>query len=97
MDSRELHACLVHAPADVAVVETWVTIGWLTAPPGDGFGEVDRARAQLICDLRHMGVNDEGIPVILDLVDQLNGVRRTLREALAALAARDDTELAPPA
>jgi chaperone modulatory protein CbpM len=87
MDSRELHACLIHAPADVAIVETWVAIGWLTPPPQDGFGEVDLARAQLICDLWHMGVNDEGIPVILDLVDQLHGVRRTLREALTALAA----------
>ena len=86
MDSRELHASLIHAPADVAIVETWVAVGWLT-PPQEGFGEVDRARAQLICDLCHMGVNDEGVPVILDLVDQLNGVRRMLRDTLAELAA----------
>jgi chaperone modulatory protein CbpM len=87
MDTRELHDRLIHAPADVAIVETWVAIGWLTPPPRDGFGEVDRARAQLICDLCQMGVNEEGIPIILDLVDQLNGVRRTLREVLAELAA----------
>jgi chaperone modulatory protein CbpM len=97
MDSRELHARLIHAPAEFTIVETWVAIGWLTAPPRDGFGEVDRARAQLICDLCHMGVNEEGIPIILDLVDQLNGVRRTLRDALAELAAvRDGGEFAPP-
>jgi len=87
MDSRELHACLINAPGEATVVETWVSIGWLTPPRRNDFSEVDRARAQLICDLCHMGVNEEGIPVILDLVDQLNGVRRTLRDALAELAA----------
>src|SRR5262245_38678963 len=90
MDSRELHASLIHAPAEVTIVEAWVATGWLVPSHAD-FSEVDRARAQLICDLRHMGVNDEGIPVILDLVDQLHGVRRTLREVLAAFADRDVT------
>jgi chaperone modulatory protein CbpM len=35
-----------------------------------------------------MGVNDDGIPIILDLVDQLHGVRRTLRNVLAVLEAQ---------
>jgi chaperone modulatory protein CbpM len=38
------------------------------------------ARAQLIQDLREeMGVNDEGVALILQLIDQIHGLRRALR------------------
>jgi chaperone modulatory protein CbpM len=81
---------LVHARLDTASLETWVAAGWL-APPHDGatgdFSELDVARAQLIHDLRRMGVNDEGVPVILDLIDQLHGLRRVLREVLTVVDA----------
>jgi hypothetical protein len=37
------------------------------------------ARAQLIRDLKDdLGVNDEGVGVILNLVDQVHGLRRVL-------------------
>jgi chaperone modulatory protein CbpM len=39
-----------------------------------------------------MGVNEEGIAVILDLVDQLHGVRLALREILSAVAAQPEPE-----
>jgi chaperone modulatory protein CbpM len=40
---------------------------------------VDLARAQLIRDLRDdLGVNDEGISVILHLLDQVHGLRRSM-------------------
>jgi chaperone modulatory protein CbpM len=52
------------------------------------FSEIDLARVQLIVDLKEdMGVNDEGVPIILDLVDQINGLRRLLNEFLPALHA----------
>jgi chaperone modulatory protein CbpM len=88
VESGEPREFLVHARIDVATFETWVEAGWML-PPRDGscICEVDLARAQFIRDLMDMGVNDEAIPVILDLVDQLHGVRRTLREVLAACAA----------
>jgi chaperone modulatory protein CbpM len=88
VESGEPRNFFVHARIDTATVETWVEAGWL-APPRDGsrFSEVDLARAQFIRDLKDMGVNDEAVPVILDLVDQLHGVRRTLREVLTAFAA----------
>jgi chaperone modulatory protein CbpM len=35
-------------------------------------------------------VNDDGIPVILDLVDQLHGLRRTLRDVLARIHAQPE-------
>ena len=45
--------------------------------------EVDAARAHLIHDLqKDLGVNEAGIDVILDLLDQLYGLRCTLREEL---------------
>jgi chaperone modulatory protein CbpM len=73
---------VAHAPLGAEVLEAWIEAGWLV-PRQDGakrnFFAVDLARAHLIHDLEHLGVNDEGIPVILDLVDQLHGLRRTLR------------------
>ena len=84
---------LVHARLDAHVLETWIEAGWL-APQREGqardFSDVDLARAQLILDLRQLGVNDEGIPVILDLVDPLHGLRRMLRGLLAAIQAQSN-------
>ena len=75
----------VDAPFDAEVVELWIQEGWLV-PHQEGesrLSEVDLARAQLIHDLKHdLGVNDEGIPLILDLIDQLHGLRRVMRELL---------------
>jgi len=49
--------------------------------PELSFSEIDIARARLIRDLQvDFGVNDEGVGVILNLVDQLYGMRRTLME-----------------
>ena len=51
------------------------------------FTEADLARARLIRELkRDFGVNDEGIGVILNLLDQVHG----LRGALAAMCERKD-------
>jgi chaperone modulatory protein CbpM len=43
------------------------------------FSDIDVARAHLIRDLKgDFGVNDEGVDIILHLVDQLHGLRRAL-------------------
>jgi chaperone modulatory protein CbpM len=48
------------------------------------FSDVDLARAQLIRDLREdLGVNDEGVSVILHLLDQMHGLRSSMRDLLA--------------
>jgi chaperone modulatory protein CbpM len=83
-----------HARLDVEVLESWIEIGWL-APRQEAetrrFSEIDLARVDLIRDLMlGMGVNEEGIAVILDLVDQLHGVRLALREVLSAVAAQPE-------
>lgn len=90
MDGGDMREFLVHARLDMVTVETWVAAGWLAPLQGRRqFSAVDRARAEFIRDLKEMGVNDEAVPVILDLVDQLHGVRRRLREVLAACTAPD--------
>jgi chaperone modulatory protein CbpM len=87
---------IMHARLDANVLETWIEAGWL-APRQEAevrrFSDIDLARAELIRDLVHgMGVNEEGITVILDLVDQLHGVRLALREILSAVAAQSEPE-----
>ncbi len=80
---------LLRARLDAASLEAWVEAGWLMprqAGSGRAFSELDLARAWLIRDLREgMGVNDEGVAVVLDLLDQVHGLRRALRRLGAAL------------
>jgi chaperone modulatory protein CbpM len=78
---------VLHARIDAETLDTWLEAGWLAPRRDEGrthFSEIDLARAHLINDLNNLGVNDAGVPVILDLVDQLHGVRRVLRELLSA-------------
>ena len=90
METREF---LLAARLEAGALEAWIKEGWL-APRrncgGGRFSDVDLARAQLIRDLGELGVNDEGIPVILDLIDQLYGLRRTLRELLSIIHAQPE-------
>jgi chaperone modulatory protein CbpM len=83
------------ARVEAAVLETWVEAGWIVPredTEAQRFSEVDVARARLIQDLRHdLGVNDEGVAIILDLVDQIHGLRGRLRELCAALSAQPET------
>src|SRR3977135_3273740 len=89
----ETRAFLLAARLEAGALEAWIKKGWL-APRRNGgggrFSDVDLARAQLIRDLGELGVNDEGIPVILDLIDQLYGLRRTLRELLSIIHAQPE-------
>ncbi len=91
MRTREF---LLAARLDATALETWVEAGWL-APRRDeqaaDFSETDLARARLIRDLQHdMGVNEEAIPIILDLIDQVHGLRTMLREVATAVCTQPD-------
>jgi chaperone modulatory protein CbpM len=64
----------------------WLDEGWL-APSLNEVGvvlsEIDVARARLIRDLRDdIGVNDEGVGVILSLIDQVHGLRSMVQALL---------------
>jgi len=61
---------------ETTMVEYCVSAGWI-APEVPGYSDADLARACLVRDLREaMGVNDEGVSVALDLLDQIHGLRR---------------------
>ncbi len=82
-----IHEFVIRARVEQQSVETWIAAGWLVPPqtePEPMFSDVDLARAQLIRDLREdLGVNDEGVSVILHLLDQMHGLRSSLRDLLA--------------
>src|SRR5918996_4161326 len=86
---------LLRARLDARTLRTWIMAGWVLPRRngnGERFSEADLARVRLIRDLKSdIGVNDEGVTVILDLVDQMHGLRRILRELLSAVCAQSDT------
>lgn len=69
---------------DAATLNVWIDEEWLI-PRASGssrqFSDADLARALLIRDLKlDLGVNDEGIAIILHLLDQLHGLRSLVRD-----------------
>lgn len=78
----------VSAEITHATLTAWVEAGWISpreTSEGWRLSNIDLARAQLILDLHGpMGVNDEGIAVVLHLLDQVHGLRRALRGANAS-------------
>jgi chaperone modulatory protein CbpM len=89
------------AQLDAATLEVWLEEEWLIPTQRAqelAFSEIDLARARLIRDLtQNMGVNDEGVGVVLNLVDQVHGLRRALAEALRAMPVRSAANDAGPA
>ena len=83
---------LVRAQLERETLEVWIQEEWLI--PGQSAGELtfsdaDIARVQLIRDLKNdLGVNDEGVGVILSLVDQVHGLRGVLTEVLRSVRSR---------
>ena len=82
---------LLAARLDAPALAAWVEASWLRPRQEEDtadFSDADLARARLIHDLKQdMGVNEEAIPIILDLLDQVHGLRQMLRD-LAALVLR---------
>lgn len=76
---------------DQETLDVWIEEQWLVpgvAGTETGFSEADVARAELIRDLKHkLGVNDEGIGVILPLLDQLHSLRQALAGTLRSVHA----------
>jgi chaperone modulatory protein CbpM len=81
-------------------VEQWIGNAWLRAegPPGQyRFDEIDVARVRLIRELRYdLGIDDDTLPVVLSLVDQLYAARRQMQKLRHAVeeAAPDDVRQA---
>ena len=72
----------------------WIENRWVRAELRGGtwlFHEVDVARIELIREIRHeFAIDDEAVPVVLGLLDQVYGLRRQLRRLCDALAAQPD-------
>jgi chaperone modulatory protein CbpM len=70
-------------------LERWIANEWVRPDCRAGdylFGEIDVARVRLIRELRdELQVNEEALPVVLSLLDQLYDLRRRLRELSDAL------------
>ena len=83
---------LVRAQLERETLQVWIQEEWLI--PGQSAGELtfsdaDVARAQLIRDLKNdLRVNDEGVGVILNRVDQVHGLRKVLTEVLRSVRSR---------
>jgi chaperone modulatory protein CbpM len=73
---------------------TWIERGWVRpGQPGPDpvFHDIDIARVRLIHDLRTlMLIEDETIPVILSLLDQVYELRASLRTVLHAVKAQPE-------
>ena len=65
---------------DQETLQIWIEEEWLI--PNQivsemEFSEADIARAALILDLKQrFGVNDEGVGIVLHLIDQMHGLRK---------------------
>jgi chaperone modulatory protein CbpM len=79
---------LLRSHIDEMTLDIWIMEEWLVPQHAGNdaqFSEEDLARARLIQELQHdLGVNREGVGVILNLLDQVHGLRRALSAKLRA-------------
>lgn len=72
----------------VTRLHVWVAQGWIK--PADAaapsYSEADLARAAMICNLEdELGFAEEDVPVLLNLIDQIHGLRAELKGLLSVL------------
>lgn len=70
----------------------WIENGWIVPERREQtwiFHEVDVARTELILEIRReFAIEDEALPLVLGLLDQVYDLRRQLRRLCDALAAQ---------
>ena len=79
---------------DLEVLQRWIDLGWVM-PVQDlqelRFDAADVARVHLICELHYdLSIEEDSMPVVLSLLDQLYAARRSLRALSSAVAAQPD-------
>jgi chaperone modulatory protein CbpM len=93
LSERDIVAKVQHVT--VTRLRVWVRQGWIrpaSAPP-QAFTEADLARAALIRDLEDtLGFDEDQVPVLLNLIDQIHGLRAELKTMLEALEGLPDDE-----
>ena len=73
----------------------WVELGWVQPQAETGaepvFSDLDVARVCLICDLRRdLAVEEETMPLVLSLLDQLYALRRQMKVLTGAVQRQPD-------
>jgi chaperone modulatory protein CbpM len=91
MDDSEFSTYL---GVEITIVEFWIAEGWLRPQVSGGrrdFRQADTARGRLILDLtERMGVNEAGVDVVMDLIDQIHGLRDAVAAVRTAIETQDD-------
>ncbi len=92
---RETDVVRVVSGLKRAELRRWVAAGWVAPQRQDGeprFREIDVARLQMIVQIRRdMRIAEEGMPLVLSLVDQVYGLRNELRQLAEAVEAQPET------
>jgi len=76
------------------VLRRWIDHGWVRPELVDGaaqFDASDVARVRLICELHYeLRIEEDSLPVMLSLMDQLYSVRQSMRKLLSAVEAQPE-------
>lgn len=74
---------------DAAVLERWIEARWVLPQRVAGgyvFDDIDVARVYLILELtREMMIDEEAMPVVLNLLDQVYALRKRLKSVAQAI------------
>ncbi len=82
---------LIRAVGELSVprLHKWIRLGWVRPERREGmavYHEVDVARVRLLYELEHTAeFDDETLPLILSLLDQIHGLRNELRSLAEAV------------
>ena len=86
--------CRMFSGLDEAELARWIEQRWVVphgGPDAYQFEEIDVARVRLIVEMRQeMSIDDETLPTVLSLLDQVYSLREQLRAVYAAVAAQPD-------
>jgi len=92
IDEMELIQSLGRVQSEV--LRRWIDLGWVRPRQEGGaprFDDQDVARVRLICDLHYeLKIEEDSLPVVLSLVDQLYAVRQSMHTLLSAIEAQPD-------
>ncbi len=83
-----LHTLSETVAIEAGVIERWVALALVrpeVSSPGLYFREIDIARVRLLSELQSIGIDDEALPVVMSLLDQLYATRDQLRRVVGAL------------
>ena len=85
-----LHRVAMEIGVTVEDLSGWIDRGWVLPSVSGGqmaFDDADRARIRMILDFhRDLAIDDEAMPVVLDLLDRLHAARAQLRSVLQGVA-----------